>query len=974
MILRYILVLFLAFSLHSFIAAQSDTHKKNWVDSIFKSLSQDDKIGQLFMMRAFSKTDNSDVQEIKNLINKYKIGGLCFFQGSPTKQVQLTNYYQGLSKVPLLISIDGEWGLGMRFPETTISFPKQLTLGAIQNNALVKEFGEEVGNHLKRMGIHLNFAPVVDVNNNPKNPVINDRSFGEDKYNVAAKSFAYMQGMMNAKVLACAKHFPGHGDTDSDSHFTLPSIKHPIDRMQDIELFPFKTLSQQGLPSIMTAHLNIPSMDDRLNRPTSLSQKVVTDILRNEIGFKGLIFTDAMEMKGVANYFKGGSAEAEAFQAGNDVLLLSENIGLAITKIKEYLSLGKITNQQLDASVYRILEAKYDAGLASLSPIKEEGLLEFLNSNTSLSIKARLIESALTLVSDKENLIPLEPQVGVKMASLCIGSLLTTPFQYRLNDFASFDHFNTTSEVSTKVYSNLVKEMSKYEIVVIGLLNMSKSSIRNFGLTDSEINLVKELAKQQNVVLCVFGNPYALKLFDDVPTVLQCFEDDDMFQDVAAQSLFGTTSIIGKLPITASDKYHFNLGIMKPALNKLGYSLPERVGLNSKVLAQIDDIALDIIRTKAAPGCQVLVAKDGKIVWDKAYGNQRYNTIDPVTKNTVYDLASCTKILATTLAMMKMQEFGKMSLKSPINNYVSGMDTTNKSGIIIGDMMAHVSGLHPWIPFYTATLELGSNKNKVASPKYYSNVLKEGFTIPVANKMFIRNDYRDTVFSIIYKTVLRSKRNYRYSDLGLMLTAKSIENASGMKLNRVAEEYFYKPLGLQTMGFLPLNRIPLSDIAPTEVDTYWRNQEVRGTVHDMASAMLGGIAGHAGLFSNAKDVAILMQMLLNGGTYGGLRLLKPQTISEFTTRHPASSRRAYGFDMQEIDLSKSNNMSEFASEWTYGHTGFTGTATYVDPVHNIVYVFLCNRTFPSKSNNSLNKYDYRTKIQSVIYQALMFPV
>lgn len=944
--------------------------KSEWVDSIMSSMTLDEKLGQLFTIRAYSKADNADVEEVKKTLQRFHIGGICFFQGSPKRQVELTNTYQSLSKIPLLISIDGEWGLGMRFPEGAISFPKQLTLGAIQDNSIIEEMGEEIAYQMKSMGIHVNFAPVVDVNNNIRNPVINDRSFGEDKYNVAAKALAYMNGMQHNGLLACAKHFPGHGDTDIDSHSDLPVIKHSRQRLENVEFMPFRTLADQGISSMMVAHLHMPQIDDRPNRPTTLSRFAIQDILRQDFGFQGLIFTDALEMKALSKNFPSGLAEAEALVAGNDVLLLSEDIEAAFKKIKEYLVDGKLSLQRIEESVRRILYAKYDVGLANYQPSDPETVLRIVNSNKSFALKSRLVEKAITLASDEKDLIPLEVKSSEKLACLSIGSARQTPFQNRLDSYADFDHYNTTTDINSGISSTLLQELESYDKIIVSIHDMSKSYGRNFGIAASALNLIKELNQKKEVILVLFGSPYALKNFNDFETVIVAYEDDDVFQDLTAQSLFGAVGLEGKLPVSSSERFYANLGITRPPIQKLGYSIPERVGLNSETLEEINILANELISDKSAPGCQVLVAKDGKIVWEKSYGHMTYGFQQEVSTETVYDLASMTKILATTLAVMKLQETGKLSLFSPIDNYIANLDTTNKSGMKLYDMMAHVAGLYPWIPFYTET-QIKEKRKMIPSPAYYRSALNEDFTIPVAKKLFLRTDYRDTIWSKIYRSELRANNDYRYSDLGLYLAAKIVENVSGNKLDAYVDRNYYQPLGLLHTLFNPLTRIPMEDIAPSELDDYWRYQEVRGTVHDMGAAMLGGVSGHAGLFSNARDVAVLMQMLLNGGVYGGKRYLKPSTILQYTQRHPRSTRRAIGFDMKELDITKSMNMSEYASEWTYGHTGFTGTAVYADPVHNIVFVFLSNRTYPDMNNNRLNRKDYRSKIQSVVYKALI---
>lgn len=948
---------------------QNTDLKMQWVDSIFTRMTLDEKIGQLFMVRAYSKLDNADAPKIVNLIKSHHIGGICFFQGSPKKQAELTNYYQKLSKIPLMIGIDGEWGLGMRFPESSLSFPRQLTLGAIRDNGLIEEFGREVAEHMKRIGVHINFAPVVDVNNNAKNPVINDRSFGEDVVNVSAKAYHYALGMQNNGVLACAKHFPGHGDTDTDSHLDLPVIRHSRSRLEEVEFFPFKSLAEKGIASMMVGHLHIPVIDNRPNRPTTLSKVAVTDILKKEIGFNGLVFTDAMDMKGVTKYFKNGEAEAEAIAAGIDVILLSDYISLAVSKIKNYLGSGKITQSNIDASVKKILAAKYDSGLAKFIPIETENLLNDINSNYSVAVKSKLIENAITLVADKDDLLPLTDIMPRKIATLSIGSTRRNAFQDRLHKFLPFDHYNTLYQINEGVKLTLINNLKKYEKVVISLHNLTKNSSNNYGLNPSILSLINEISKNSKVILCVFGSPYSLRNFENAGTVVMAYEDTDLFRDITAQSLFGAQSIEGKLPVTASEKYYVNLGIIKPPVNRLGYSLPERVGMNSNQLANLETQIDALLSDKSAPGCQVLVAKDGRIIWEKGYGSQKSTKLIPVDEETVYDLASVTKILATTLAVMKLSEEKKLNVNEPIIKYLPELSKTNKANLTLKDMLAHVAGLFPWIPFYDVTLTSTKNQ-KYPSSRYYSPILRDSFTIPVANNLFLREDYKDTIYQIIYDSELRSNDNFRYSDLGLYLAARIVERVSGKKLDKYLDETFYIPLGLRYMGFNPINRIPLENVAPSEIDNYWRKQEVHGTVHDMGAAMLGGVSGHAGLFSNSRDIAVIMQMLLNGGSYGGKKFLKTETIKEFTVRHPRSSRRGLGFDMKELNPSKKMNMSEFASEWAFGHTGFTGTAVFADPVNNLIFVFLCNRTYPSMNNNRLNNKDYRSKIHDYIYMAL----
>ena len=943
-----------------------------WVEQQVAALTQDEKIGQLFMIRAHSNLGADHIASVKQQIKDYKVGGLCFFQGSPEKQAELTNTYQKLSKTPLLISIDGEWGLGMRFPDNTISYPRQLMLGAIQDDNLIYEMGKEVAAQMKRIGIHINFAPVVDINNNPDNPVINNRSFGENRLKVTAKSYAYMKGMQEGGLITSAKHFPGHGDTSVDSHHDLPVITHSRQRLDSIELLPFQQLIKQGLDGVMVAHLSIPALDDTPNLPTTLSKPVVTDLLRGEMGFDGLIFTDAMEMKGLTKYFGQGRAEVEAIKAGNDVLLLPADFKQSFEAIQAALQSGEITMDRIEESVRRIFRYKYRAGLTSTPIISStSAILSDINSNTGNALKTRLIKKSMTLVKNDKQLVPITNTSGKKVLSIAIGSQSKNAFQSRLSNSLHADYISMTQASLAGQAESLKKKVSGYDLTVISLEDLSKYSSKNFGLRSETINFINAIAgAERDIILTVFGSPYALKYFGNVPQVLMAYEDNDETQDVAAQALLGVTEMNGVLPVTSTPIFKEGYGLYSPSTDVLSYGIPEEVGLSSDSLKAIDDIVAEMIRRKAAPGCQILVAKDGKIVLQKAYGHHTYNRKRKVKTDDIYDLASVTKIMASTLSIMKLHDEKKFNIYYPLKKYITEADTSNKANIIVEDILAHHAGLAGWVPFYKNTLDTKSKKAKVDN-KYYRPKITDDFNILVANNLFLRSDYRDSIWSRILGTQLREKRNYRYSDLGFYMMHEAIHNITGMPLNEYAHQSFYGPLGLTATGYNPLDKHDNSRIPPTEKDSYFRGQVVDGYVHDMGAAMLGGVSGHAGLFSNTYDLAVLAQLLLNGGSYGGKTYINAKTVKEFTTRYYRSTRRGIGFDMKELNPDRKPNMSEKAPDSTFGHLGFTGTCMWMDPENNITFIFLSNRTYPSMNNNTFGKYEFRPRIQSVIYSALM---
>lgn len=940
-----------------------------WADSMYQSMSDDERIGQLMMVRAFSKKDKAEEKRLLNEIKKYHVGGMCFFQGTPTEQARVTNVYQEASKIPLLMAIDGEWGLGMRFPDKTISFPRQLMLGAIQDNNLIYEMGKDVAKHCQRIGLHVNFAPVADVNNNPDNPVINDRSFGEDMYNVSAKSYSYMMGMQDQGIMACAKHFPGHGDTDVDSHYDLPIINHDMHRLDSLELMPFETLSKYGIKSMMAAHLHVPAIDDRKNRPTSLSTTALTDILRQEIQFNGLIFTDGMEMKGVTKHFKAGQAEAEALLAGNDIILLPENIGDAVKVIKEYIADGKITNDQIEASVKRVLVEKYRLGLWTTPPqIELDNIDSDLNNKESLALKAKLIEEAITLVNDSEKKIPINTPASKIIMTLAIGAEKETDFQKRISSYGNVDHFTSGKTINNTKAATLNKNLENASHVIVSFHDMSKYASKNFGIDQSAVQFVRNLAKTKHVIVTLFGSPYALRYFEKLDPILVSYNEDPMTQDLTAQAIFGANRISGKLPVSGSEAFPYGMGVYRESNGTLGYSSPERVGMISDTLKRIDNLVKEMISRNAAPGCQILVAKDGKIVYDKAFGHFTQKKKRKVKQDDIYDVASVTKVLATTVSLMQLYDRGLFDPTTKLKSYLPESDTCNKGEICITDMLAHQGRLAGWIPFYKKTMSEGKYPKPLS--KYYRTTPQDSFTIKVTDNMYMWNEYVDSMWSRIYSSDLRETDSYRYSDLSFYFMHRSIKNITGIRLDTFAKMNFYNPLGLHHTGFMPLERFSKSTIAPTEEDNYFRKATVQGTVHDMGAAMLGGVSGHAGLFSTAQELGVMMQMLLNGGVYGGRRYINSQTIDMFTTRFHKSKRRGIGFDMKQLDPDLNLNMSEKASDSTFGHLGFTGCAVWADPEQNVLYIFLSNRTYPRMSNNKLGRYEYRPRIQTAIYNAI----
>jgi beta-N-acetylhexosaminidase len=869
--------------------------------------------------------------------------------------------------MPLMISMDAEWGLGMRLKENAISYPKQLMLGAMQDNQAIYDMGVEVARQCRRLGVHVNFAPDCDVNNNAANPVINERSFGEDKFNVAAKSFQYMKGMQDGGVLACAKHFPGHGDTNTDSHYDLPLIAHSMERLEDLELFPFRVLIQHGVASVLGAHLSVPSIDDRKNRPTSISEKAIYDLLRVKMGFDGLIFTDAMEMKGVTKYFAPGEADVEALRAGNDIVLLPENFEAGIKAVKKALSENTLNKDRINESVKRVLRAKFRLGLTKPQRIKVENIRKELNTKEAIALKRKLIAQSLTLVRDENGLVPFKNIEYFTYATLGMGASVPTVFQKTLGNYAPMTHFNMGKVLTPVEETALIDSLKQSQVIFISLHSMRSKAADNFGITDAQVNFIRRLCDVSKVVLTVFGNPYSLRYFDAIPTLFDAYNEDENTQDLAAQALFGAIDITGTLPVTVTPRAQFGDGLkIINAEHRLGYALPEQVGVSSDSLAMMEDLIKQMIGSGATPGCQILVAKDNKIIWNKSYGYYTYEQLKPVTNESMYDLASVTKISATTLSLMHLYDEGKISLGANMSHYVPELKGTNKENITVEEMLTHHSGLTPWIAFYKNTVD----KSNFPQSRCYQNSLTGTCEVPVADHLFMDKNYLDSIWIQIYQSDLRANKNYKYSDLNLMLAARAFKNITGSTLDDYAKANFYRALGMSTMTFNPCKFGLKERCVPTEEDRYFRQQRIQGYVHDMGAAMLGGESGHAGLFSNANDLAKVFQMLLNNGSYFGKTYIKPETVRYFTTRYSKSTRRGIGFDMKELDKSESKNMSDWAGENTFGHLGFTGICVWADPDQNLIFILCSNRTYPSMDNNKFITGEYRPKLQSIVYRAI----
>jgi len=943
---------------------------EHWADSVMKTLTPDERIGQLFMVAAYSDTTSirkGEVEKLNKLINEQKIGGLIFFKGTPYKQAELCNYYQTIANVPLLVGMDAEWGLAMRL-DSVPKFPFQMTLGAMNDTLLVFKMGAEIAKECKRLGVQVNFAPVVDINDNPDNPVIGMRSFGENKKHVADMGIAYMNGLQTQNVLACAKHFPGHGDTKTDSHLSLPVVDYPVSRLDTLELYPFQKVFNSGMGSTMVAHLYIPALDSTPNRASTLSTKIVDYLLKKQLGFQGLIFTDALNMKGVAKYYPPGDVDVMALLAGNDVLLFSENVPKAMEEIKKAISRKEISQEEIDAHCLKILMVKAWTGLNHYKETVLKNLTKDINSVDADNICKQLAEKTITILSNKNNLLPLKRLDTLRIASLMIGDSLQDVFQSRLNNYTSVDNYNMSLYSPDSAIATIYKKLKKYNLVIIGVNHTNNHPQDTFGITKVAIKMIDTLEKRTSVVLDLFSDPYILSYLPqehDASALIMSYQNTPYMLDYSAQLIMGGIGGQGTLAISASDKDKRGTGI-KTTKTRLEYTTPEELGISSDKLSRIDTIANYGIKQNAYPGCVILAAKDGKVFYEKAFGTQNYKDTTRVHLSDVYDLASVTKIAATTAAYMKLADDKKIDVNNALPSILPKAKKSNKKNVKIKDMLAHQAGLKPDIFFYKETMNGNAYRNGI-----YSTDSSAKYPFAVAAHLFIRKDYRDSIIKEILQSPVDKNPVLKYSDLGFILMGYAINNITGISLDNYVDNAFYKPMGLSTMGYKPLQRVPISRIIPTEYDSAFRKQLLRGYVHDPSAAMLGGISGNAGLFSDITDLASLMQMFLQKGSYGGIKYLDSSTVKEFTAcAYYEGNRRGLGFDKPETDTTKESPACRSASPESYGHSGFTGTFVWVDPKYGIVYVFLSNRVASNASDNKLAKLNIRTDIQQVIYDAI----
>ena len=946
-----------------------------WVDSVFNQLSAEERIGQLFTIITYGEQARKN--EILSLVKNQHVGGIIFLKGTTGEQADITNAAQKNAKVPLLISIDGEWGLAMRLANTT-QFPRNMTLGAIQNDSLLYRYGQEVARQCREMGIHINYAPDIDINTNPENPVIGIRAYGEDPQLVAQKGIMYSRGLESGNVLSVAKHFPGHGDTSTDSHYTLPVISHNRERLNKYELEPFRQYIDSGLSGMMIAHLNIPALDT-IKQPSSLSKAVATDLLQDSLGFTGLIFTDGLAMKGVVDE---KDYAVRALAAGNDILLGPANPIKEFDAVKKAVEEGRLSQDDIDRKCKKVLAYKYLLNANNVQPIVLDSLLDRLNTPRADWLNRKLHAASVTILKN-DSLLPLKQLDKQKIAAVSIGGGANNPFHKALE---LYDDIKCINVADADGLLKVKKELEPYNTLIISVHSTKGNAS----------TAIRSVSKDKKTILTFFTTPYRMPVYKDAieasAGVVLAYENTNYAQEYAAQGIFGGNAVNGKIPVTVKDLFKAGEGIETPK-TRLGYNRPEEVGIESEKLNNIEHIVREGLDKKAYPGCQLLIAKDGVVIYNRSFGYFDYSKKEAVTNNAIYDLASMTKGIGTAPAIMKLYDEKKITLGTPLGTHVAQLKGTDKEKITVREALLHETGLASFLAYYMDAIDKKSYTGSMFSYrrtlthtaqfdettwartdyKFKKNMVsdtrKQGF-VSLADGLFVNENYSDTIVADIVKSKLRARKTYLYSCLNFILLKEAVEDIAKTDLDTYLQQNFYRKLGSTTLTYNPLSKFKKSNIVPTEKDDFLRKQELRGYVHDEAAAFSGGISGNAGLFSNANDIAKICQLFLNEGTYGDERFLSERTCQLFTKTKSSTSRRGLGFDRPEMKTDKPSPCSISSPASTYGHTGFTGTCFWVDPDNNLVFIFLSNRITPKRTHKELMKLDIRPRIQEEIYNAL----
>lgn len=923
--------------------------RSRWVDSVFNTMNRQAKAAQLFMVSTTASLTSEDLEDLEGLV-KDGVGGIHIKRGGLHETATLINKLQQLSDTKLLIGTSAEWGLAQSLDSIT-GFSKPMVASATNSDSLIRQWSTSIAQQMKRLGFHINFAPNID------NEVFAGdylRYFGDTQALAGTTTSAFVEAQKAAGIIAVAKHLPRRWSTERPLSDSMVVIR--LDRIDPSTLEPLQQLISKGLDGILTSYLHFSMQNEQGIVPSSISQAFISEVLRKKLGFNGLVFSDVQHINKKEGKQRSGDLELFAFQTGADVILQSPNPSAGIRKIAREVRKNKILQEQLNASVRKILGAKYDAGLNDLHPVNTDNLNRTTSDPSYQWINTVIAGKAVTVVQNTDSLLPLKTLEDRSFVSISVGKGIGNGFEQSLNKYASFRHHHVLAAGDTSTVRILPGD-----IVVVGVFP------RMLALEKSLTTWINKLAVDHQVILVHFGHPTAASGYQ-AQAIIASYTDEDFMPSVSAQVIFGGISSSGKLPVAAGH-WPARAGITTTTTDRLAYAAPESAGVSSRVLAKIRDIMDEAIAMGATPGCYTLVAKGGKVIYEESAGHLTYDKTEKVTAETIYDLASVTKISATLQTVMFMHDRGLIDINKKISVYLPELKNSNKADFTIKDILTHQAGLWPFLPFWTQTM-----KENAHMPEYYSTSTSASYPFPVSDNLFASSAMKDSLWQWIIKARIREKPSrtpydYRYSDMGFYMLQHLAEKILNQPMEDFLAQNLYEPIGAYTTGYLPLRKFEAGRIAPTERDTLFRKSLLVGYVHDQGAAMHGGIAGHAGLFSTANDLAKLGQLWLQKGHYGGVTFYKPETVELFTSRQFSDSRRGLGWD-KPIPGDWTGPTARFASPRTFGHTGFTGTCIWVDPEFDLVYVFLSNRVQPDMNNNKLLNANIRPRIQQVIYEAI----
>lgn len=911
-----------------------------WIENKLRNMTLEEKCAQLIMVYADSRdtsAESKDIARLTKLVKELKIGGVIFFKGEIDKQVYITNKLQSESETPLLIASDFERGLGMRLTDA-VEFPTNMAIAAANQPKLTYLMGKVIGIEARKIGVHQNYAPAVDINHDYRNPIINYRAFSDEPGLTVKHSKALIRGMEKENLIATVKHFPGHGGTDLDSHKELPLISRTFEEYETSDLIPFEEAIKAKVKSVMVAHLEVPAYEEQKGLPATLSPSIVHDLLVNRLGFDGLIVTDALNMHAISGNYTQEESVLEAIQAGNDVLLFPEDDSAAVKGLVDAVKDYKLTEERIDASVRKILTAKKWLGLDTAKFVDTANINKTLHAKDHWRLSREIADKSITLLKNDKNLIPIKPVDYYATALITMTDYNSkqdnsSEFQKLAEEkFNYIQSFELHSRSRKKDYRSAMNFAKKANLIIVPLFLTVRSFYGSIGLSDNNKDFLEDLiALKKPMVVVSMGNPYAIKDFKDVQAYLTSYGTPKVSQEAAFAAMTGNADITGRLPITIPETdFIYGDGI------QLKYNQLQNFKLEQDSLydfSKIDSLMSKAIEDSVFPGAVLMVGHHGKVVLHKPYGHYTYDESSrEMQTDAIFDLASVSKVIGTTSAAMLLSDQGKLDINEKVVHYLPEFDNHGKDIITVRNLLEHNAGFTAWKPFYKDSL----NADQI-----------------IAAIMNCELEYEPGT-------------KYVYSDWSMITLQQIIQRITGKSLDLFLKENVFDPMGMKHTMYNP----PPEDwfyCVPTEVDNYFRMTTMKGKVHDEVAYSLNGVAGHAGLFSTASDLGKFMQMMLNHGRYGDLQLFKASTIENWTTKQTDLSTRALGWDTRSIKGSSSGHLFSMHS---FGHTGFTGTSVWADKDNDLFVVLLTNRVYPTRENRKIIR--FRPIIHDAIFKALKY--